>query len=120
LEWFQFGQHKTVKDARGDTKEVGEYALHVQCAWLIRHSDQVVVASGDLYYPATQIDEYSSPMQGNPTLFSAVAEWNVELVSHLAYQTVVHPDFTRGPSGGVLSAICDSDNWNIAYSIYAK
>ena len=28
LEWFQFGQRKTVKGARGGTKEVGEYALH--------------------------------------------------------------------------------------------
>ena len=29
LEWFQFGQRKTVKGARGDTKEVGEYALRL-------------------------------------------------------------------------------------------
>ena len=56
LEWFQFGQRKTVKGVRGDTKEVGEYAIHVQCAWRMRHSDQVVVASRDLYYPATETD----------------------------------------------------------------
>jgi hypothetical protein len=56
LEWFQFGQRKTVKGARGDTKEVGEYALHVQCAWRIRHSDRVVVASRDLYHPASETD----------------------------------------------------------------
>jgi len=56
LEWSQFGQRKTIQGVRGDTKEVGEYALHVQCAWRMRHSDQVVVASRDLYYPATETD----------------------------------------------------------------
>jgi hypothetical protein len=51
LEWFQFGQRKTVQDSRGDEREVGEYALHVQCAWRIRHNDKIVVASRDLYTP---------------------------------------------------------------------
>jgi hypothetical protein len=51
LEWFHFGQRRTVT-ARGRAKEVGEYALHVQCGWRIRHGDQVVVGGRDLYYPA--------------------------------------------------------------------
>jgi hypothetical protein len=57
LEWFQFGQRRTVKGAGGDTKEVGEYALHVQCAWRIRHGDQVVVGGRDLYYPSEERDD---------------------------------------------------------------
>ena len=57
LEWFQFGQRRTVKGASGDTKEVGEYALHVQCAWRIRHGDQVIVGSRDLYYPPEESDD---------------------------------------------------------------
>lgn len=56
LEWFQFGERKIVKGTHGDTKEVGEYALHVQCAWRIRRSDQVIVASRDLYYPSIDAD----------------------------------------------------------------
>jgi hypothetical protein len=67
LEWFQFGQRRTVKNTRGDTKEVGEYALHVQCAWRIRHGDQVVVGGRDLYYPPEQSD--------NPT---EDFEWDVQ------------------------------------------
>jgi hypothetical protein len=51
LEWFQFGQRRTVKSALGGAKQVGEYALHVQCAWRIRHKGQVIVGSRDLYYP---------------------------------------------------------------------
>jgi hypothetical protein len=57
LEWFQFGQRRTVKDFRGNVKEVGEYALHVQCTWRIRRGDQVVVGSRDLYVPAEESDD---------------------------------------------------------------
>jgi hypothetical protein len=35
LEWFHFGQRRTVKGFRGEAKEVGAHALHVQCAWRI-------------------------------------------------------------------------------------
>ena len=49
---FDFGERRTVPCRRGGTKEVGEYALHVQCAWRIGHGEHVIVGSGDLYYPA--------------------------------------------------------------------
>jgi hypothetical protein len=57
LEWFQFGLRKIVKDSRGNEREVGEYALHVQCAWRITHQEQVVVASRDLYSPREESDD---------------------------------------------------------------
>ena len=56
LEWFHFGQRRTVT-ARGRTKEVGEYALHVQCAWRIRHGDRVILGSRDLYNPPHENDD---------------------------------------------------------------
>ncbi len=49
LQWFQFGARRTVTGFRGDMKEVGEHALHVQCAWRITRHDVVVAASGDTY-----------------------------------------------------------------------
>ena len=52
LLWLHFGQRRMVKDYRGNPKEVGEYALHLQCAWRIVQGDKVIVASRDLYYPA--------------------------------------------------------------------
>lgn len=55
LEWFEFGQRRTVRDSRGE-KEVGDYALHVQCAWRIRQGDKIVVASRDLYSPPEESD----------------------------------------------------------------
>jgi len=52
LAWFALGERRTVKDFRGNPKEVGEYALHVQCAWRITQDDKVLVGRSDLYYPA--------------------------------------------------------------------
>jgi hypothetical protein len=49
---FQFGQRKQVHDYYGRPTEVGEYALHVQCAWRIVRGDTVAVGSRDLYFPA--------------------------------------------------------------------
>jgi hypothetical protein len=54
LQWFQFGQRRTVNDHRGRSKEVGQYALHVQCAWRIIQGDRVIVGSRDLHYPADE------------------------------------------------------------------
>lgn len=58
LESFQFGDRRTVSSRRGGTKEVGEYALHVQCAWRIVGKYGIVVASRDRYYPAGNADEF--------------------------------------------------------------
>jgi hypothetical protein len=52
LQWFAFGKRRVVHDFRGEPKEVGEFALHLQCAWRIAEADKVLVASRDLYYPA--------------------------------------------------------------------
>jgi hypothetical protein len=53
---FQFGARLKTRDFHGRPSEVGEYALHVQCAWRIVRGDQVVVGSQDLYYPADYED----------------------------------------------------------------
>lgn len=53
LEWFHFGsQRRTVTSSSGGTKIVGEYALHVECAWRIIGPGGIVVASRDRLYPA--------------------------------------------------------------------
>jgi hypothetical protein len=57
MAWFEFGARRTVTGFRGDTKEVGDYALHVQCAWRIIQGDRIVVASRDIYCMPEEIDE---------------------------------------------------------------
>jgi hypothetical protein len=78
LEWFHFGQRRTVKGFRGDVKEVGAHALHVQCAWRIRHGDQVVVGSSDLYVPpeegSSQPENFNWDVQGASRRDKRIAE----------------------------------------------
>lgn len=49
---FQFGERIQVKTHSGQSAEVGEYALHIQCDWRVIKGDLVFVGSRDLYYPA--------------------------------------------------------------------
>jgi hypothetical protein len=54
LAWFQFGAQRVVTmHFRDEQKVVGEWALHVQCAWRIISRFGIEVASHDMYYPAS-------------------------------------------------------------------
>jgi hypothetical protein len=54
LVWFQFGAQRVVTmHFRNEQKVVGEWALHVQCAWRITGRFGIEVASHDMYYPAS-------------------------------------------------------------------
>jgi len=39
---FQFGRRRELPDIYGNMKTVGEYSLHVQCAWRIPDEDRVI------------------------------------------------------------------------------
>jgi hypothetical protein len=58
---FQFGSRSKVPGFRNTIKEVGEFALHVQCAWRIAREDRVIVGSRDLYYPADSSGDEEIP-----------------------------------------------------------
>jgi hypothetical protein len=49
---FDFGERRKSYDSQGKPREVGELALHVQCAWRVTRDDRVLVGNRDLYYPA--------------------------------------------------------------------
>ena len=42
--WFQFGERRSVSTHRGVPKEVGRYALHLECPWSWRRSWGDVIA----------------------------------------------------------------------------
>jgi len=46
--WFQFGERRLVRTKRGESKEVGTYALHLQCPWTWRRSWGEVIADQDM------------------------------------------------------------------------
>lgn len=57
---FQFGERRAVRSFRdGAERQVGEYALHLQCPWRIVSGDHIVIAALDVYKP-------QSGQEGNP------------------------------------------------------
>jgi len=58
---FQFGTRSPTRDFYGRATEVGEHALHVQCAWRIVQGGDITVGSKDLYYPAKYDDSQPLP-----------------------------------------------------------
>jgi len=57
LVWLQFGDRRAVKSWRGTDKEVGDYALHLQCAWRITLKGKIVIGRGDIFCPSEESDE---------------------------------------------------------------
>lgn len=64
MQMFGFG--KWVVATRGESRKVGEYALHLQCAWRIVSSNEILVGSSDMYYP-----------NGNPDVEQEDWDWDV-------------------------------------------
>jgi hypothetical protein len=57
LMWLALGQRQTIPDFQGKPREVGAYALHVQCAWRFVQGGKVVAGNRDLYYPRGYRDQ---------------------------------------------------------------
>jgi len=47
LEWFHFGGHHAVPDRRTQIKDVGDYALHIDCPWSLATSRYGEVIASD-------------------------------------------------------------------------
>ena len=50
--WVHFGEFRTVPTRDGLTKEVGEWALHLQCPWRFVRNGKIILGSSDFYYQA--------------------------------------------------------------------
>lgn len=48
--WIHFGPLKVTPDRYGKMKEVGQWALHLQCSWRFVQNNKVILASSDFYY----------------------------------------------------------------------
>src|ERR1051326_4497947 len=57
LMWLALGQRQTIPDFQGNPREVGAYALHVQCAWRFVQGETVVAGNRDLYHPRGYKDQ---------------------------------------------------------------
>jgi hypothetical protein len=57
LVWFEFGNRRTVKGYKGEEKEVGDYALHVQCPWRITSAESILIGRGDIFCTPEETNE---------------------------------------------------------------
>jgi len=88
LVWLEFGPRRDVVDHRGETREVGEYALHVQCSWRVLDEDQLVTGSADIYRPRpgwTGEGDFDWDVQGANRFDGRAGK----LTAHLADEPVV-------------------------------
>lgn len=63
MEWLQFGGHNIVIGRSGETKDVGDYALNLQCSWRLTGPEGIITGSTDFFYPAG--DPYNEPPDFN-------------------------------------------------------
>ncbi|NOT61761.1 MAG: hypothetical protein HOP19_16220 [Acidobacteria bacterium] len=100
LESFQFGLEHTAPIRRGGTKTVGDYALHVQCAWRIRSSSRIIVASDDRYSPAdetlTEDDNFEWDVPGANRCDRRMDEWLAAFAGNYPVVTNVATDSVGG------------------------
>ena len=66
--WMHFGDYRTYTDDRGEPREVGEWALHLQCPWRFVRSGSIVLGSADFYYYPDSDEPYDSD-RGGEALF---------------------------------------------------
>lgn len=73
LQWFQFGEEHEVpirpRSEVAGTKVVGEYALHLQCAWRLAGPQGIIVASRDRFVragedPYRDLEDFDWDVQG--------------------------------------------------------
>jgi hypothetical protein len=76
--WMQFGTMRQVARRRGGTKSVGDWAIHVQCAWRLCRCGRIVVAYRDYYHclDGNALDDWDSP--GKSRFDQAVEALNAE------------------------------------------
>lgn len=52
LEWFQFGREYRIEGSHKGQREkiIGDYAIHIECAWRIVGREGIIVAWNDRYF----------------------------------------------------------------------
>ncbi|GAB2854359.1 hypothetical protein [Lentzea nigeriaca] len=88
LIWVGFGALRVVTGHNGRTREIAEYALHLQCPWRLLDGDEVVTGSYDVHQPRpgwSGDDDFDWDVQG-ANRFDARAR---KLTAYLAEESVV-------------------------------
>ncbi len=70
--WMHFGDLREVPSRRGGTREVGEWALHIQTSWRFTRRDRIIVGVLDFYAYADDGSDYDWD-RGGESRFDRIA-----------------------------------------------
>lgn len=71
--WMQFGELREVPSRRGGTREIGDWALHIQTSWRFTRRDRIILGVLDFYaYPDADASAYDWD-RGGESRFDRIA-----------------------------------------------
>jgi hypothetical protein len=86
LVWVHFGELRKIHDQHAGSRTVGEWALHLQCAWRLTLPPAIIIGREDLHYAAEGIEPYDWDTDGeHESRFDRIA-------------TSLNQDFATSPS----------------------
>ncbi len=74
--WMHFGDWREVPSRRGGTRQVGEWALHVQTSWRFSRRDRILLGVLDLYAYAEDGSEFDWDRDGESRFDRIAASLN--------------------------------------------
>ena len=108
---FQLGEPRVNTSPMGRLREVGEYALHVQCPWRMTEDTRLIVGSGDLFTPAM-------PDADRTTFKWDVAGanwWDYQLREFMSKHAPIRVESIAGDPFGGFRLICSA---GVAFEVF--
>jgi len=100
MQWFHFGNRRPLPSPTGRSREVGDYALHVQAPWRVCMAGKIVLGSRDLTFPpgTSRLSEVPEDFdwKRHPTRLDEVG---AAVQRHFLPRDVT--EVKRGPSGSL-------------------
>lgn len=101
----EFGELRQVHRRKGGTHLIGEWALHIQCAWRLVRPPEILVANFDFYTFADRDEPYDFDADGSSRFDQLAKPITEELATQLPEVTSIQFDHAGGLSLGVASGL---------------
>ena len=120
LLWLHFGEMHEVAVPGGGTKTVGDWAIHVQCAWRLCRHGHIEVAYRDYYYSPVgdALDDWETPGKNrfDQQAASLVAGFETSAPQVLSFTTDDVSGFSLALSGDYRLDVFPDDSSSDDYS----
>jgi hypothetical protein len=79
--WLHFGEWRDAPSRHRGSRQVGEWALHLQTAWNFARNGRILVGTRDFYFYAEGGDDFDFDKEGKSRFDDYAAELNQEFES---------------------------------------